>query len=180
MRLTLQSLISIYPLLPNLSNQTGLREKIGNFQRAGPQSIEVLASFDGALKTFRTPDGKRKTETTEGLVHNAVLMPHTRATLRVLQEKFDRELLTATTDEERYANREALKQQVQRLVATEGQVYLPALPRAVQDFLGSVPLRANLEQTLKPLAFHGVPLTIFCAGYGDVAAQVLALSTPGK
>jgi hypothetical protein len=45
--------------------------------------------------------------------------------------------------------------------------------------LGSVPLRANLEQTLKPLAFHGVPLTIFCAGYGDVAAQVLALSTPG-
>jgi len=64
-------------------------------------------------------------------------MPHTRATLRALQEKFDRELLTASTDEERYANREALKQQVQRLVATEGQVYLPALPRAVQDFSGT-------------------------------------------
>jgi hypothetical protein len=64
-------------------------------------------------------------------------MPHTRATLRALQEKFDRELLTASTDEERYTNREALKQQIQRLVATEGQVYLPALPRAVQDFLGT-------------------------------------------
>ena len=64
-------------------------------------------------------------------------MPHTRATLRALQEKFDRELLTASTDEDRYANREALKQQVQRLVATEGQVYLPALPRAVQDFSGT-------------------------------------------
>jgi len=24
-----------------------------------------------------------------------------------------------------------------------------------------------------------VPLTIYCSGYGDVAAQVLALSTPG-
>lgn len=64
-------------------------------------------------------------------------MPHTRATLRALQEKFDRELLTASTDEERYTNRAALKQQIQRLVATEGQVYLPALPRAVQDFLGT-------------------------------------------
>jgi len=64
-------------------------------------------------------------------------MPHTCATLRALQEKFDGELLTASTDEERYANREALKQQVQRLVATEGQVYLPALPRAVQDFSGT-------------------------------------------
>ncbi|GAB5029612.1 5-nucleotidase [Nannochloropsis oceanica] len=157
----------------------GLREKISNFQRAGPQNIEVLAAFEGALKSFRTPDGQRKTETTEGLVHHAALMPHTRATLRALQEKFDRDLLTASTEEERYTNREALKQQVQSLVAREGQVYLPSLPLAVQDFLGSVPLRAKLEQMLKPLAFQGVPLTIFCAGYGDVAAQVLALSTPG-
>ncbi len=112
-------------------------------------------------------------------MHHAALMPHTRATLRALQEKFDHDLLAASTEEERYANREALKQQVQSLVAREGQVYLPSLPLAVQDLLGSVPLRAKLEQTLKPLAFHGVPLTIFCAGYGDVAAQVLALSTPG-
>lgn len=68
---------------------------------------------------------------------------------------------------------------MQRVVVTEGQIYLAALPRAVQDFLGTVPLRANLEQCLKPLAFHGVPVTLFDDGYGEALVQILALSTPG-
>jgi len=58
-------------------------------------------------------------------------------------------------------------------------VFAHQSPISIFFFSGSVQLRANLEQTLKPLAFHGVPLTIYCSGYGDVAAQVLALSTPG-
>lgn len=43
----------------------------------------------------------------------------------------------------------------------------------------TVPLRANLEQCLKPLAFHGVPVTLFDDGYGEALMQILALSTPG-
>lgn len=99
--------------------------------------------------------------------------------------------------------------EVQRVVVTEGQIYLAALPRAVQDFLrcdarwtsqanaphptarhashplsfapahSTVPLRASLEQCLKPLAFHGVPVTLFDEGYGEALMQILALSTPG-
>jgi hypothetical protein len=131
------------------------------------------------------------------------------------------------------------------VVVTEGQIYLAALPRAVQDFLryihttcmhacihtymhtrapvqcnatqryamqgpaplsnpfnqstdrsdpldrythgaaqppppnhSTVPVRANLEQCLKPLAFHGVPVTLFDEGYGEALMQILALSTP--
>lgn len=43
----------------------------------------------------------------------------------------------------------------------------------------TVPLRASLEQCLKPLAFHGVPVTLFDEGYGEALMQILALSTPG-
>ena len=42
-----------------------------------------------------------------------------------------------------------------------------------------MPLRASLEQCLKPLAFHGVPVTLFDEGYGEALMQILALSTPG-
>ena len=101
----------------------------------------MIAPFDGALKAFRTPDRKRATESTEGLVHNAVLLPATRGKIKAIQEKYDRELAQlspqsgAAEEEERYANREACKREVQRVVVKEGQIYLAALPRAVQDFL---------------------------------------------
>lgn len=102
----------------------------------------MIAPFDGALKAFRTPDGKRATESTEGLVHNAVLLPATRGKIKAIEEKYDRELAqlsqqggAAAAEEERYANREACKREVQRVVVKEGQIYLAALPRAVQDFL---------------------------------------------
>lgn len=49
----------------------------------------------------------------------------------------------------------------------------PTLPNS------TVPLRASLEQCLKPLAFHGVPVTLFDDGYGEALMQILALSTPG-
>ena len=42
-----------------------------------------------------------------------------------------------------------------------------------------MPLRANLDKCLGPLAFHGVPLTLFDAGYGEALTQILALSLPG-
>jgi len=157
----------------------GLREKIRSFAQAGSQSLEVLAAFEGGLKPYRAPGGQR-TESAEGLVHEAVLMAHTRATLDGLAGTLRRELEAATTEEERHAKQEEFTQKVHEIVAREGQVYLPALPRAVHDFASSVPLRTNLEQTLKMLAFRGVPLTIFCPGYGDVVAHILASSAPGR
>jgi len=42
-------------------------------------------------------------------VHNAVLLPATRAKLRAIHEKWDRELAQASSPEERHANREACK-----------------------------------------------------------------------
>lgn len=42
-----------------------------------------------------------------------------------------------------------------------------------------LPVRPNLESFLKPLAFHGVPTYVFCAGYGDILAQLLRLGCPG-
>lgn len=72
----------------------------------------MIAPFAGALKAFRTPDRKRATESTEGLVHNAVLLPATRAKIKAIQERYDRELEqggSSKSPEERYANREACK-----------------------------------------------------------------------
>lgn len=78
----------------------------------------MIAPFAGALKAFRTPDRKRATESTEGLVHNAVLLPATRAKIRAIQERYDRELESSSkSPEERYANREACKRCVWRGLA---------------------------------------------------------------
>lgn len=99
--------------------------------------------------------------------------------------------------------------EIQRIVEVEGQIYFSSIPNAVQDFLGyvsnvaiknftwwsqltapcsfvldtprrNIPLRPNLEQFVKPLAFRGIPLTIFSTGYAEVLVQILRLSNPGK
>jgi hypothetical protein len=38
-------------------------------------SVQVVASFEGGLKKFRSADGKRKSPTTTELVHDALLLP---------------------------------------------------------------------------------------------------------
>lgn len=43
-----------------------------------------------------------------------------------------------------------------------------------------LPVRSQLESVLKPLAYHGVPVYLFCAGYGEVLAQLLRLACPGE
>ncbi len=57
----------------------------------------------------------------------------------------------------------------------------PAPPQSITPTptRSTVPLRASLEACLKPLAFHGVPVTLFDEGYGEALMQILALSTPG-
>lgn len=96
---------------------------------------QVITSFDGGLTRFQTADNRRKSETTESLLHNAVLMPGaassllwphvrptkwclagwssgTRSKLRAVLERFDKEYAAAGSFEERYANRENLKRYV--------------------------------------------------------------------
>ena len=175
-----ESLPDIFTVGPDniviVRNPRAMRQKMEAFARAGPRNIEVMANFEGGLKTFRTPDGRCKTETTESLVHNALLPPAACANLQTIAEKFDDEYKAATSPEARYANRENRKREMQRVVVTEGNMYsinFGALP------LSNVPLRANIESCLKSLAFHGVPTTIFSPGYGEALSQILAISLPG-
>jgi len=44
----------------------------------------------------------------------------------------------------------------------------------------NVPLRPNIDHLLKPLAYRGIPLTVFSTGYGEVLVQILRLTNPGE
>ncbi|CAN0094755.1 unnamed protein product [Phaeothamnion confervicola] len=73
---------------------------------------------------------------------------------------------------------EAHLQKVYATVTMEGGMHMSSIGPAIEPLLGAIPLREGVNDLMGALAYRGVPLTLYCAGYGNVAMEVIRRGAP--
>ncbi|CBN75751.1 Cytosolic 5\'-nucleotidase III-like protein A (cN-III-like protein A) [Ectocarpus siliculosus] len=160
-----------------------LAKKKRKFKQDGANKLQVIATFDHCLTAFHAKDGKTPClKTTDALEQNQhVMLPEAAKKVRFLRSDFKRRMdeggKTMTPDE-RVAALEDNLRKVYSVVAMEGGVHMNSIGPAIESQLDGIPLREGVDDMTAALAWRAIPLTIFCAGYGNVAMEVLRRGSP--
>lgn len=160
-----------------------LAKKKRKFKQDGANRLQVIATFDHCLTAFHAKDGKTPClKTTDALEQNQhVMLPEAAKKVRYLRSDFKRRMEAdgkTMTPEERVAALEENLRKVYSVVAMEGGVHMNSIGPAIESQLDSIPLRGGVDDMTAALAWRAIPLTIFCAGYGNVAMEVLRRGSP--
>ncbi|CAM9237205.1 unnamed protein product [Chrysoparadoxa australica] len=160
-----------------------LARKKAKFKADGPAKLQVLATFDQALTCFQAKDGHSHClRTTELLEQNQhVMLPDAAKKIRFLRSDFRRRMETegkTMTPAERSKALEEHLRKVYNVAAMEGGIHMNSIGPAIESQLPSIPLREGINDLVGALAYRGIPLTVFCAGYGNVALEVMRKGAP--
>eukprot|EP00904_Undaria_pinnatifida_P013926 jgi/Undpi1/9664/HiC_scaffold_27.g12120.m1 len=160
-----------------------LAKKKRKFKQDGADRLQVIATFDHCLTAFHAKDGKTPClKTTDALEQNQhVMLPEAAKKVRYLRSDFKRRMEAdgkTMSPEERVAALEENLRKVYSVVAMEGGVHMNSIGPAIESQLDSIPLRGGVDDMTAALAWRAIPLTIFCAGYGNVAMEVLRRGSP--
>ncbi|CAM9805182.1 unnamed protein product [Ectocarpus sp. 4 AP-2014] len=167
-----------------------LAKKKRKFKQDGANRLQVIATFDHCLTAFNAKDGKTPClKTTDALEQNQhVMLPEAAKKVRFLRSDFKRRMdeggKTMTPDERQASQGLALAalednlRKVYSVVAMEGGVHMNSIGPAIESQLDGIPLREGVDDMTAALAWRAIPFTIFCAGYGNVAMEVLRRGSP--
>ncbi|CAN0145968.1 unnamed protein product [Scytosiphon promiscuus] len=160
-----------------------LTKKKRKFKQDGANRLQVVATFDHCLTAFNAKDGKTPClKTTDALEQNElVMLPEAAKKVRFLRSDFKRRMEAdgkTMTPDERVAALEDNLRKVYSTVAMEGGVHMNSIGPAIESQLDNIPLRDGVDDMTAALAWRAIPLTIFCAGYGNVAMEVLRRGSP--
>ncbi|CAM9618906.1 unnamed protein product [Ascophyllum nodosum] len=160
-----------------------LAKKKRKFKQDGANRLQVITTFDHCLTGFHAKDGKGPClKTTDILEQNQhVMLPEAAKKVRFLRSDFKRRMEAdgkGMSPEDRVAALEDNLRKVYSVVSMEGGVHMNSIGPAIESQLDSIPLRAGVEDMTAALAWRAIPMTIFCAGYGNVAMEVLRRGSP--
>eukprot|EP01084_Bolivina_argentea_P106639 190780_1 len=163
----------------------GLEVKKRKFKEAGQSKIQIITLFDSVLTKFNAEGDNLNhcLKTHELLEQNQhVMLPEAAKKIRYLRTDFRRHMDVegkSMSHLERIKAMEGHLRKVYNTAAMEGGIHMNSIGPAVEGQLGRVPLRTGVGDMLTALAYRGIPTTIFCPGYGNVAMEVVRKNVPG-
>lgn len=160
-----------------------LQRKIRKFRQDGLNKMQVISNFDGTLTSFTAKDGKSNSlKTTELLEQNQhVMLPDAAKKIRYIRSEYKRRMEAegkTMSPAERSKALETMMRQVFAVASQEGGIHMNSIGPAIESQLDKVPLREGANDMIAALLFRGIPITIFCSGYGHVCLEVLRRGVP--
>ncbi len=155
-----------------------LEVKKRKFKEAGQSKMQIITLFDSVLTKFNAEGNNlyHCLKTHELLEQNQhVMLPEAAKKIRYLRTDFQRRMKVegkSMSNAERIKAMEGHLRKVYNAAAMEGGIHMNSIGPAVEGQLGRVPLRDGVGDMLIALAYRGIPTTIFCPGYGNVAMEV--------
>jgi hypothetical protein len=161
-----------------------LEAKKRKFRQEGQSKMQVISVFDSVLTSFMGKEGSSHClKTTELLEQNQhVMLPEAAKKIRFLRSEFRRRMEAEGKEMPPAERVKALEEHLRKVYGTaamEGGIHMNSIGPAIEAQLDRIPLRAGTSDMLSALAYRGIPTTIFCPGYGNVAMEVMRRGVPG-
>jgi len=168
----------VFILKPN-----NFEQKKRKFKMDGQGKLQVFTVFEGGLGSFTSKEGTSNSlKTFELLEQNQqIMLPDAAKKARFLRTEHKRksEIEESNADvSTKNSNLEQHLKQVYGTVAMEGGIHMSSIGPGLEQKMGSLPLRAGTNDMLGGLAYRGIPLTVVCTGYGNVAMEIIRRNAP--